>query len=481
MKMDETRNPKIELEHDLKNLISGEWVDSDSKIEVLNPYTDKVIGTVPRMGLQDVKRAIDGLYEYEPTLTAHLRAEILRATAAEITQRKEELAYGISLESGMSLKDSTKEVGRGVGLLTVAAEEAKRIYGEQLPSDVDSSGADKIVLAMRFPVGLISAIVPFNRPMNQVVVKVAPAIASGNKIIVKPTERTPMSAIRFVQILLNNGLPPEMISVVTGHSREIGNELVSSQKIDMVTFTGSTEVGRKLTNMAGIKKLTMELGGNDPLIVLEDADLDKAVKLATAGAYSNCGQACRGVKRILVIDTVADAFVEMLTTATKKIKCGDPFDPETDVGTVIDEEAAKEIETVVDNAVKDGAKVLCGHKRKGAIYPPTVVDHVNPKSDMVINETFGPIAPVLRVKDVKEACEVANSTEFGLQSGVVTNNLENIRYCIKNLKVGAVNINEGPQYDMPNIPFGGVKQSGIGREGIRYAMQEMTYVKCVVM
>jgi len=469
------------LVRDLKNFIAGEWVDSDEKIEVTNPYTNEVVGTVPKMGLADVEKAIDSLYNYEPTLTAHERSEILKATAAEIKSRTDELAYGISLESGMSIKDSTKEVGRGVGLLNVAAEEAKRIMGEQLPSDVDSAGADKIIMAMRFPVGVVSAIVPFNRPMNQVVVKVAPGFAAGNKMIIKPTERTPMSAIRFVEILLNNGMPPEMISIVTGKSSEIGNELVSSQKIDMVTFTGSTDVGRKLTNMAGIKKLTMELGGNDPLIVLEDGDLDKAASLATAGAYSNAGQACRGVKRIIVIDSVADAFAEKLKTATEKIKCGDPFDPDTAIGTVIDEAAAIEVEDALKGAVADGAKVLCGNKREGALFTPTVVDHCKPDSAMVLDETFGPVAPIIRVKDVEEACRVANSTEFGLQSGVVTNNLENIRYCIKNLKVGAVNINEGPHHDMPNIPFGGVKQSGIGREGIRYAMQEMTYIKCVVM
>jgi len=334
---------------------------------------------------------------------------------------------------------------------------------------------------MRFPVGLISAIVPFNRPLNQVVVKVAPGFAAGNKIIIKPTERTPLSAIRFVQIMLNNGLPSKMISIVTGKSSEIGNELVSNQKIDMVTFTGSTEIGRKLSNIAGIKKLTMELGGNDPLIVLEDGDLDKAVKLASIGAYSNAGQACRGIKRIIVIESIADVFAKKLKDETEKITCGDPFDPKTTIGTIIDENAAIEVENAVKEAIADGAKVLCGNKREGALFIPTVVDHVKHDSAMVLNETFGPIAPIIRVKNLEEACRIANQTEFGLQSGIVTNNLENIRYCIKNLKMGAVNINEGPHHDMPNIPFGGVKQSGIGREGIRYAIQEMTYIKCVVM
>ena len=479
--MNDVIDAKIKLDRKLKNLIEGVWVDSNNKIEVTNPYTNEIIGTVPQMGIEQVKTAIDALYNYQPTLTAYQRSEILKGTATEVKLKIDELAYGISLESGMSIKDSMKEVGRSINLLNVAAEEAKRIIGEQLPSDIDLSGTDKIIMAMRFPVGLISAIVPFNRPLNQVVVKVAPGFAAGNKIIIKPTERTPLSAIRFVQIMLNNGLPSKMISIVTGKSSEIGNELVSNQKIDMVTFTGSTEVGRKLSNIAGIKKLTMELGGNDPLIVLEDGDLDKAVKLASIGAYSNAGQACRGIKRIIVIESIADVFAKKLKDETEKITCGDPFDPKTTIGTIIDENAAIEVENAVKKAIADGAKVLCGNKREGALFTPTVVDHVKHDSAMVLNETFGPIAPIIRVKNLEEACRIANQTEFGLQSGIVTNNLENIRYCIKNLKMGAVNINEGPHHDMPNIPFGGVKQSGIGREGIRYAIQEMTYIKCVVM
>jgi len=479
--MSDVIDTKLKLDRKLKNLIGGEWVDSKNKIEVSNPYTNEIIGTVPQMGIEQVKTAIDALYNYQPTLTAYQRSEILKGTATEIKLKINELAYGISLESGMSIKDSTKEVGRSINLLNVAAEEAKRIIGEQLPSDIDFSGTDKIIMAMRFPVGLVSAIVPFNRPLNQVVVKVAPGFAAGNKIIIKPTERTPLSAIRFIQIMLNNGLPSKMISIVTGKSSEIGNELISNQKIDMVTFTGSTEVGRKLSNIAGIKKLTMELGGNDPLIVLEDGDLDKAVKLASLGAYSNAGQACRGIKRIIVIESIADVFAKKLKDKTEKITCGNPFDPKTTIGTIIDEKAAIEVENAVKEAIADGAKVLCGNKRKGALFTPTVIDHVKNDSSMVLNETFGPIAPIIRVKNLEEACQIANQTEFGLQSGIVTNNLENIRYCIKNLKMGAVNINEGPQHDMPNIPFGGVKQSGIGREGIRYAIQEMTYIKCVVM
>jgi aldehyde dehydrogenase (NAD+)/aldehyde dehydrogenase len=314
-----------------------------------------------------------------------------------------------------------------------------------------------------------------------VTVKIAPSFAAGNKTIIKPSAYVPLSSFRLLKILLESGMPPEMISVVTGNSREIGDALVANRQVDMVTFTGSTDVGRKLAQTAGIKRVTIEAGGNDPLILCEDANLDKAVEIAVAGAYGNAGQACRGIKRILAVESVADAFAKKFTEKSKALKCGNPFDPETDIGTLIDEEAAIAVERAVDDAQTHGAKVLCGHRREGALYPPTVVDHVAPDVGMVVEECFGPTAPIIRCKSLEHAVEVANSTEYGLQSGVMTNNFENIRYCVNNLKVGAVNINEGPQFDMPNIPFGGVKQSGIGREGIRYAIQEMTYLKTVVM
>jgi acyl-CoA reductase-like NAD-dependent aldehyde dehydrogenase len=381
----------------------------------------------------------------------------------------------------MSLKNSRVEVDRTVGLLLTASEEAKRIMGEQIPSDTDSAARNKIILAMRFPVGLVTAIVPFNRPLNQVTVKIAPSFAAGNKTIIKPSQYVPLSSFRLLDILLEAGMPPEMISLVTGDSSELGEVLVANTKVDMVTFTGSTEVGRRLAQMAGIKRVTIEAGGNDPLILCEDANIDKAVEIAVAGAYGNAGQACRGIKRILAVESVADSFAEKFAQKSKALKCGDPFDPETDIGTLINEKAAVTVEQAVDDAIKNGAKVLCGHQRKGALYLPTVVDRVERDSNMVVEECFGPTAPIIRCRNLEEAVEISNSTQYGLQSGVMTNNLESIRYCINNLKVGAVNINEGPQFDMPNIPFGGVKQSGVGREGIRYAMQEMTYVKTVVM
>lgn len=476
--MDAKVTPQVEH---MQCFVGGKWLDSDKRLEVRNPYTKQLVGTVPLLSAKQVGEAVDALAGYEPKLSAHQRSEILYKTAQGVKAKKSEIAMGITLESGMSLKNSSVEVDRTVGLLLTASEEAKRIMGEQIPSDTDSAGRDKMILAMRFPVGVVTAIVPFNRPLNQVTVKIAPSFAAGNKTIIKPSAYVPLSSFRLLKIFLESGMPPEMISVVTGNSSEIGETLVANHKVDMVTFTGSTEVGQRLARMAGIKRVTIEAGGNDPLIVCDDGDVDKAVEIAVAGAYGNAGQACRGIKRIMVLPKVADAFVEKFTEKSKALKCGDPFDPTTDVGTVIDEKAAIGIEKAVNAAVAEGAKVLCGHKRNGALYPPTVLDHVKPTSDMVVNECFGPTAPVIRCQTLQEAVAIANSTEYGLQSGVVTKNLDSIRYCIKHLKVGAVNINEGPQFDMPNIPFGGVKQSGVGREGIRYAMQEMTYIKTVVM
>lgn len=471
---------KTNVEH-FKCFVAGEWLDSTNRLEVRNPYTNALVGTVPMLSARQVEQAIDAMAAYKPKISAHQRSEVLYKAAQAVKARKEEIAMGITMESGMSLKNSRVEVDRTAGLLLTASEEAKRIMGEQIPSDTDSAGRDKMILAMRFPVGLVTAIVPFNRPLNQVTVKIAPSFAAGNKTIIKPSAYVPLSSFRLLKILLEAGMPPQMISVVTGKSSEIGEALVANKKVDMVTFTGSTEVGQKLARMAGIKKLTIEAGGNDPLILCEDADIDKAVTVAIAGAYGNAGQACRGIKRIIALESVADAFAAKFTEKSKALKCGDPFDPETDIGTLIDEKAAMAVEQAVNEAVKDGAKVLCGHLRKGALYQPTVVDYVKRDAGMVVEECFGPTAPIIRCKSLEEAVDIANSTEYGLQSGVMTSNLESIRYCVNNLKVGAVNINEGPQFDMPNIPFGGVKQSGIGREGIRYAIQEMTYVKTVVM
>jgi putative phosphonoacetaldehyde dehydrogenase len=449
------------------------------QLTIRNPFNGAVVGCVSKDTPADVETALVSLKSYDHSLTGEKRSQILRATADELMRSKDEFSRRISEESGMCIKDSRGEVDRSCGNLLVAAEEAQRIHGEAL--QITSKAQNKVAMTIHEPVGVVCAITPFNRPLNQVVVKVAPAIAANNSIIIKPSEKTPLSAIAFAELMVRCGLPKNMIAVVTGDPREIGEGLITSTSVDMVTLTGSVETGERIMAKVGLKKVTMELGGNDPLIVLGDADLQQAAALAAAGAFSNAGQSCRGVKRILVVEEVADRFVALLTEASRKLKLGDIFDPATDMGTLIDEEAAKRVEDRCKQAVREGAVLVLGGNRNGASMAPTVLDRVARTSELVVRETFGPVAPVMRIQDVDDAIELSNATPFGLQAGVVTRSHEDFVRIAKGLRVGAVNLLEGPQFDSPHIPFGGVKKSGIGREGIRYAIREMTIVKTVVM
>lgn len=459
--------------------VDGHIQQRDQKLAIRNPYTGTVVGCVSKDTPEDVQAALACLKTYDHSLTGEKRSQILRATAEELLRAKEQFARRISEESGMCIKDSRGEVDRSYGNLIVAAEEAQRIHGEAL--QITSKGQGRVAMTIHEPVGVVCAITPFNRPLNQVVVKVAPAIAANNSIIIKPSEKTPLSAFAFAELMVRCGLPKNMIAVVAGDPREIGEGLITSPLVDMVTLTGSVETGERIMAKVGLKKVTMELGGNDPLIVLADADLQQAAALAAAGAFSNAGQSCRGIKRILVVEEVADRFVPLLIEAAGKIKMGDIFDAATDIGTLIDEDAAKRVEARCTQAVKEGAVLLLGGKRNGASMPPTVLDHVDRNSELVVRETFGPVAPVLRIKNVEDAIQLSNATPFGLQAGVATRNHDAFVQLAKKLRVGAVNLMEGPQFDSPHIPFGGVKKSGIGREGIRYAIREMTTVKTVVM
>ena len=324
------------------------------------------------------------------------------------------------------------------------------------------------------------AITPFNRPLNQVVVKLAPAIAANNSVILKPSERTPLSAVKFVKCLIQNGLPPRMVSVVTGRPEEIGDVLVTCPEIDMVTFTGSRAVGEHIARKVGMIKTAFELGDSGALVVLKDADLEAALEAAAAGAFGSCGQSCRGVKRILVEEGIADIFVGKLKAAAERIRTGNPWSEDTDIGVLISEDAARTVEGRIQEAVKQGARLVCGGERSGAEVRPAVLDHVDRNSPIVKEETFGPCAPVIRIRDVEDAVECVNGTAYGLQAGIFTNSLKDVLYAASELDVGAVIVNNGPQFDSPAIPFGGVKKSGLGREGAKYAIQEMTRVKTIV-
>jgi putative phosphonoacetaldehyde dehydrogenase len=458
--------------------ISGKEV-GDEHGAVTSPWDGAVVGHAPVDEVGDVAVAVDQAAAYDGRFTGEQRAQVLTTTARLLHERRDQTAELITRESGICLKDSRREVDRACGNLTVAAEAARCLRGETL--EIDAGGARRLVLVLREPVGVVAAITPFNRPLNQVVVKVAPAIAMNCPVVVKPSELTPLSAYALGRTLIEAGLPPEMFAIVGGDPGRIGPALVRHPGVDMVTFTGSVAVGEQVAREAGMRKLLLELGGNDPLIVLADADLDHAARLATAGAFGNAGQSCRGVKRILVAESVAEPFGELLCRRVARLSCGDPLDAGTDVGPLISAAAAAAVAARCESAVAEGARLMMGGDRRGALMMPTVLDHVPPDSELVSVETFGPVAPIIRVSGVEEAIEVANRTEYGLQAGVVTDSHSAFMRAVTGLRVGAVNLMEGPNFDSPYIPFGGVKKSGLGREGIAYAMSEMSVVKTVVL
>jgi putative phosphonoacetaldehyde dehydrogenase len=459
--------------------IAGKRVETAERIEVRDPYTSAVVGTVPRGTAAHARAAFEAAAGFKPKLTRYERQRILMATAERLAARKQDIASLITSESGLSLKDSLYEVGRAYDVFTLAGQLAIKDDGEIFACDITPHGKARRIYTTRQPLlGVISAITPFNHPLNMVAHKIAPAIATNNRIVVKPTELTPLTALALADALYESGLPPEMLSVVTGLPGDLGDEMIVNPHIDLITFTGSVGVGKYIAAKAGYRRLVLELGGNDPLIVMEDADLDKAAELAVAGATKNSGQRCTAVKRILVVDAIGDAFAEKVLARARQIKYGDPKDPATDLGTVIHEKAAILFERRVKDAVAKGAVLLYGNIRHGALYSPTVVDRVPFDCELVKEETFGPVIPMIRVKDIADAVRVSNSTAFGLSSGVCTNRLDYITRFIDELDVGTVNVWEVPGYRIEMSPFGGIKDSGLGyKEGVIEAMKSYTNVK----
>ncbi len=459
--------------------IAGEKVYRDRVIEVRYPYTGEVVATVPKATVDDVRRALAIAREYKPKLTRYERYRILMRAGELIAQRKDEIGRSITLESGLCLKDSSYEVGRASDVLLFAANQALVDDGQVFSCDLTHHGKSRKVYTLREPLlGAISAITPFNHPLNQVIHKVAPAVATNSRMVLKPTEKTPLAALALADILYEAGLPPQMLSVLTGDPKEIADEMITNADVDLITFTGGVQVGKTIASKAGYKRMVLELGGNDPLVVMEDADPAKAAALAAAGSYKNSGQRCTAVKRILVHEKIADEFVSHLVKITEGWSYGDPLDPNVEMGTVINEEAAKLFERRVNDACAKGAKLLVGNKRSGASYSPTVVDHVTPDMELVREETFGPVSPVLRFKDVEEAIRLVNGTAYGLSSGVCTNRLDYVTKFVSELNVGSVNVWEVPGYRLESTPFGGIKDSGLGyKEGVVEAMKSFTNVK----
>ncbi|MFZ5539673.1 MAG: phosphonoacetaldehyde dehydrogenase [Pseudomonadota bacterium] len=459
--------------------IAGRMVDGERSFEVRYPYTGAVVATVPLATVAQVREALRIARSYRSTLTRHDRHRILMRAAELIAARRDEIARLITLESGLCLKDTLYEVGRASDVLLFAAHQALVDDGQVFSCDLTPHGKHRKVYTLREPLlGAISAITPFNHPLNQVIHKVAPAVATNNRIVVKPSEKTPLAAFVLADVLYEAGLPPQMLSVVAGDPKEIADELLTSPDVDLVTFTGGVAVGKHIAARAVYKRQVLELGGNDPLIVMEDADIDEAAALAAAGSYRNSGQRCTAVKRILVHERVADRFVERLVEKTEAVRYGDPLDPATDMGTVIDEAAAREFETRVDEAIAQGARLLAGHVRRGALYAPTVIDRVSPEMRVVKTETFGPVSPVIRFTDIDEAIRIANSTAYGLSSGICTNRLDYVTRLVQELHVGTVNVREVPGYRLELTPFGGIKDSGLGyKEGVLEAMKSFTHTK----
>ncbi len=454
-------------------------IEGERIIEVRNPFTAALVGTVPKATVEQIAQAIAIARAYRAQLTRHDRYRILYRAAEIIRSRSTEISDLITAECGICKKDSLYEVGRACDVFVFAGNAALQDDGQIFSCDLTPHGKKRKVYTLRGPLlGVISAITPFNHPLNQVAHKVAPSIATNNRMVLKPTEKTPLSALLLADVLYEAGLPPEMFSVVTGDPREIADEMLTHPAVDLVTFTGGVPIGKYIAAKAVYKRQVLELGGNDPIIVMDDADLDEATSLAAAGSYKNSGQRCTAVKRMLVQEKVADRFVELLLEKTKAWTYGDPMDPALDMGTVIDEAAAQSFVAKVDDAVARGAKLLHGNVRHGALYSPTLLDQVTPDMPVVKTETFGPVSPVIRFKDVDDAIRIANSTDYGLSSAVCTNRLDVITRLVSELNVGSVNVREVPGYRLELTPFGGIKDSGLGyKEGVQEAMKSFTNTK----
>jgi glyceraldehyde-3-phosphate dehydrogenase (NADP+) len=466
----------------MKMYVAGKWRDSDRKTEVLNPYDGKVIDSVPRAGLADLEEAISNSRSGADAMarvSAYERARILRASAGLLEASAEQFARTLASEVGKTIREARGEVARSIETLTLSSEEAKRIHGETVPFDAGPVPVNKVGFYLRVPVGVVAAISPFNFPLNLVLHKVGPAIAAGNAVILKPASATPLVALLLTELLLEAGLPPAAISTITGPGGEIGDALVVDSRIDMVTFTGSLDVGRRIAARRGLGKLTMELGSNSACILMDDADLERAVPKLVRGGYALAGQVCISVQRVYVHEAIYDEFVERFVAGVRSIRVGDPLDEATDMGPMITEDAARRALEWVDEAVDGGATIATGGAREGALFEPTVLTDVAPDAKISCEEAFAPVVVVNRVRSLDEAIASVNDSKYGLQSGIFTRDIRGAFEAARRIETGGVMINEVPTYRLDAMPYGGVKMSGLGREGPRFAVEEMTEMRVV--
>jgi len=465
----------------MKMLINGKFIDKEEKIAVENPYSGETVDFVPWGRKKDVQEAVsiaNSSWKVLNDWSAFKVSNALYCAYEDLKNEKKKIAKVITEETGKPIKDSLFEMERSVETLKLSSEESKRIYGESVPLDAGLGGKGFFAFTQKVPLGVVGAITPFNYPVNLAIHKIAPAIAGKNSCILKPSIKAPLSAIKLCEII-DTYFPNGVINCITGHGSEIGNELSQNQEIAKISFTGSVPVGISIKNSGGMKKVSLELGGNDPLVVLNDANIEKAVTAAVNGAFLFSGQVCMGVKRIILDEEIADEFIENLTKETSKLKIGDPMKEDTDIGPLIDEPAAKIVEERVNKAIDTSADLIIGGKRDKNFYQPTILDNVKENTLLVTNETFGPIAPIIRVNGVEEAIKIANSTDYGLQAGVYTENIHDGLKCANEIEAGTVFINKQSTFRTDNMPFGGFKYSGIGKEGVKYALEDMTKTKLI--
>lgn len=464
----------------LQSLVAGKPVQSGRLQTVRSPYDGAVAGTVTLAGRAETEAAIAAAVAFRDTPGRYDRFRILDNARAILEKQIEDYARLITSETGLCLRDTRYEVGRAMDVLRFSAMEALRDDGQVYSGDVSPHGKARRIITQREPLPCAACITPFNHPLNTVLHKLAPAIAAGTPVVLKPSEKAPLTAVRLTELLYAAGLPAPMLSVLVGPSAEVAEPLVQDPRVELVSFTGSVAVGKRIAATAGYKRLVLELGGNDPLIILDDADLDLAVQLAAEGSFRNSGQRCTAVKRILVQQGIAPEFTRRLAAKAKEYVCGNPTDETTRVGTVIDEASAIYLETVLNEAVAAGAKLLVGGKRTGALLQPAVIADVPRDARMITCESFGPLAPIVTVHDLDDAIALANSTVYGLSAGIMTTSLNHALSAAKRLRCGMVNINDLPAWRTEMSPFGGIKDSGLGiKEGVVETVKTFSTVKTV--
>lgn len=463
-------------------LIGSDWVQGKGTIEVRDPFNNQLIDTVPAGGAEEVEMVLQSAvrgYEISRKMTVHQRADVLYKTARIINDRLEEFAVTIAREGSKTIREARKEASRCVNTLTVAAEESKRILGETIPFDSFPGGEQRVGYYYRFPIGVILAITPFNDPLNLVAHKLGPAIAAGNSVILKPATVTPLSALKLGEAFLEAGLPHHVLNIITGHGSEIGDLLVKDRRIRMISFTGGLEAGERITRLAGIKKVGMELGSNSPVIVMDDCKLDMAVESCVSGAFWAAGQNCIGVQRMYIMEDIYQDFVDTFVRKTQAYNIGPKLEEDCDMGPMITEEEACRVEEWIDSAIEGGGRILCGGTRSGAIVEPTVLENVPESVSIHREEVFGPTVNMYPVRSLDEAIKKANSLDFGLHAAVFTENIGQAMKTAYELRCGGVMINDSTDYRLDSMPFGGVKNSGLGREGLKFSLQEMTEPKVI--